>query len=341
MKKIFTLIAAIALTSTAANAQRIKDITFEGVTALSKCGYANPTATVAGTLEMIFPAGTDFSNMKATFVTDATSAITTKPVPTNFTTVQSVALATTDGAKSASYNVNFRAIAPASLPLNVEFTAENKPVWTADTKGWAGTCIDEAKATIVLSNENRGFVLAFTDAPDKFSFELNRDSNPWNDTNIFDVEQSADGLTWTSVKQYTGANAVVDKPTAKEEFALNYSTRFIRLNYTKRSAAAGAKATNVYINKFNITKSEKTNTAISNEELSSAKAFVALGTKTLVVTNAAEIAKLQVVNMVGQTVVSVAQPSNNIALDQLSEGVYLVKMILNTGKTTLSKVIVK
>lgn len=340
MKKIFTLMAAMVLTSTAANAQRIKDITFEGANALSKCGYANPAAPAPGTLEMIFPVGTDFSNMKATFVTDGTSTLTTNPVPTNFTTVQSVALITNDGTKKASYNVNFRVITPASLPLNVEFTADNKPVWTADVKGWAGTCIDEAKATIVLSNENRGFVLAFTDAPDKFSFELNRDANPWNETNIFDVEQSADGLTWTSVKQYTGANAVADK-TTKEEFSLNNSTRYLRLNYTKRFAPTGTKATNVYINKFVITKSEKTNTAISNEELSSAKAFVALGTKTLVLTNAAEVAKLQVVNMVGQTVVAVAQPSNNVALDQLSEGIYLVKMTLNTGKTTLSKVIVK
>lgn len=340
MKKIFTLITAIALT-TAVNAQRVKDITFEGTTALSKCGYANPTTSAAGTLEMIFPAGTNLSNMNATFVPDATSHITTSPLPTNFSTTQTIAIATLDGVKSATYKVNFRTITPASLPLNVEFTTENKPVWSAETKGWAGTCIDETKATIVLSNENRGFVLAFTDAPDKFSFEVNRDANPWNETNIFDVEQSADGITWTSIKQYTGANAIVDKPTAQEEFTLNNTTRFIRLNYTKRSAPAGGKATNVYLNKFNITKSENLNTAISNEELSSVKAFVALGTKTLLLTNASEVAKLQVVNMVGQTVMAVAQPSNNIALDQLSEGIYLVKLTLNTGKTTLSKVIVK
>ncbi len=336
MKKIFTLIAAIALTTTAANAQRIYDITFDGVTPLSKCGYKNPSGTTTpGLLEVVFPEGTDLSNIKATPVpSDAITTITTTPLPTNFTNSVLFDVKKEDATATpvvplttASYNVVFRTIKAASLPLNVDFSSTNLPVWNSSIVGWAATCVNETKSAMSFENTNRGLILAFKDAPATLSYKI-LSSGTWG-TGVFDVEESSNGMVWTSVCQYT---ATIGAESSKSH-DLKGTTRFVRFNYTFRNGA------NVSVNNFAVTKG--TGTAISTEEASAVNAFMAQGTKNLTITNAAEVSKLEVVNMVGQTVLSVAKPENNIALGQLSNGVYLVKFALNNGKIATAKIIVK
>lgn len=335
MKKIFTLIAAIALTTSVANAQRIYDITFEGVTPLSKCGYKNPSGTTtAGLLEVVFPEGTDLSNIKATPVTsDAFTTIVNTPLPTNFTNSVLLDIRKDDDTvtpavhTTASYNVVFRTIKAASLPLNLDFTSTNMPVWNSSIVGWAATCVNETKSSMSFENTNRGLILAFKDAPATLSYKI-LSSGTWG-TGIFDVEESDNGMVWTSVCQYT---ATIGAESSKSHDLKN-TTQFVRFNYTFRNGA------NVSVNNIAVTKG--TGTAISTEEASNVNVFMAQGTKNLAITNAAEVSKLEVVNMVGQTVLSVAKPENNIALSQLSNGVYLVKFALNNGKTTTAKIIIK
>lgn len=332
MKKLFTLIAAMTLTATAAHSQRVYDITFEGVTPLSKCGYANPSSSKNGLLEVVFPEGTNLSNIKATFVpSDETTSVTTTPIPTDFTNQQLITVAK-DGTTPVNYNVVFRTMKPAALPFSLSFSSTNLPVWTSETLGWAGTCVDATRANVQFGNKNRGFILAFNSAPSTLAYTILA-SGTWDPSNVFDVEQSADGISWSNVKKYTGDGALTST-SVPELMSLDQATRFIRFNYTSRTGNA-----NVSMNDFVVTKS--TGTSLSTEKVSNVKAFISQGTKSLNIQNAAEVAKLEILNMFGQTVCSVAQPDNNISLAQLSEGVYFIKMSLKNGNECTSKVVVK
>lgn len=256
MKKIFTLVATALLIASTVQAQRINNLKIEDggslVVPLSKFAAFTPGATVdkAGKLEMVFLPGQDLSNLTVTPTFSANTTLTDPAtMPTDYTQDQNVTITSTT-AGNAVYTLIFKNIKPIALPMEeLIFTEE----WTKDTEGWASSCIEfDASGNAKFGSASRSMIFAFKDAPEKLTYSINVAAETWTADNVFDVEASADGVTWTQIVQYNNANPMPGSKAIpadkKQEKMLTADTRYVRFLYTTR------KASNVTLTKVSVTK---------------------------------------------------------------------------------------
>ncbi len=336
MKKIFTLVAAMALVASAAQAQRISNLVItEGentVYPLSKCGSTNPSTTANGEIQMVFAADQAFNNL--TVVPEGCNLIST--MPTDFTNkVMDIEVADkTNADKTAKYNIEFKHISPIDIPeegVAYKFGGENG---LAEGEGWSGSQFSvgqEGGTSGSLGMIRRGLVLAFND-PGTLSFSIKL-TGEWLAGTIVDVEETIDGIAWTSVATYNDDNKLSQTAIAVEK-TLNPSTKYVRFIYTNKPSGARG---NVSIDKIKVTKGQ--GSSISNNTAAQASAFVANGELNIV--NANEVAKVEVFNVAGQNAMTQVRPADTVNLNALSNGVYLVRLTTVDGNVTTGKVVVK
>lgn len=339
MKKIFTLIAATMLVASAAQAQRITNLEVkEGettVSPLTKFAAFKPenTAAKAGGLEMVFLPNQSFANLTVTPTLSANTVLKNPTaMPTDYTTNQLIEIESTDPAGVAFYNIIFKNIKPIALPVTYNFSE-----WTKDTEGWAGACVEASGENVKVGSTNRNFVLAFSDAPETLNYSIFVAAATWDAGNVFDIDASTDGITWTNIKKYDATNVMpLSGATIAEKeqtLALNANVKYVRFNYTIRIAG------NVTVSKISVTKGE--GTSITNNTSAKASAFVANGAKELSIVNAEEVAKVELFNVAGQNALVKVQPANTVSLNTLANGIYLVRLTLVDGSVATTKVIVK
>lgn len=336
MKKILTLVAAMALVASAAQAQRISNLVItEGeatVYPLSKCGSTNPSATANGEIQMVFAADQSFNNL--TVVPEGCNLVST--MPTDFTNkVMDIEVADkTDASKTAKYNIQFKHISPIDIPedgLTFKFGGDG----LTEGQGWSGSQFgpgSEGGTSGSLGMIRRGLVLAFND-PGTLTFSIKGTGDGWADGTIVDVEETADGINWTSVVTFNDENKLSTALTTNN-YDLNLATKYVRFIYTNKPS--GSKV-NISIDKIKVTKGQGSN--ISNNTAAQASAFVANGELNIV--NANEVAKVEVFNIAGLNALTQVRPANTISLNALSNGVYLVRLTTIDGNVATSKVAIK
>ena len=326
MKKIFTLVAALAIAGTAAQAQSILkfDVTdgngLKGLTDMA-------VRPGAGQFDVIVPADFDLTNVTV----DAGETVIIGEMPKDFTTPQKVTIGdAADNTKTKEYTITLRKVLPATLIPNeatsiMALSAEN-PVtsWTAETIGWATAAPDLGKPEQVsMGNVGASMVVAFANAPAKIEYLLWVGANdPFAGT--YTVDASADGLTWSTLQVY-GAE-LHNNATKAEIYSheLSADIRFVRWTYTVRNGQR--------VNVNNITaygaESEPVDPShIRNAAAEGISAYVADGR--LVVCG--EVAKAEVYDIAGKAVNA----------DNLGNGLYLVRLTAADGSVATSKVLVK
>ncbi|MEA4985501.1 hypothetical protein SDC9_36646 [bioreactor metagenome] len=346
MKKTTLLLAVLAFTMLS-HAQRISELTVEGITSLVPFAAFNPTnydsskptqVPVPGTGEIIYPDGTDLSNVNVSLNVGTDSYIETpNPLPTDWSSTVSGIRVT----KTASppviwgeYNITLKKIKPAALPLEIKTGTGNfdSNSWTTSTLGWAGACIDKNQTLIRFGSVKRSFVVAFTDAPDSLYYTIKylTTSFPTDGTVVFDVDGSADGINWTSINQYNATNPMpLSSPAVKAELKIAPQYRYIRWIFTKRGS------TNVSLENILVTKDSTTGNAT---HLANSVKLYPVGSKALQLESSEDVKSLRLYNITGTMVLEKMNPGSEISVNDLIPGIYIGEVRLKNGNVISKKI---
>ncbi|GAB1415731.1 hypothetical protein MASR2M117_11370 [Paludibacter sp.] len=348
MKKI-TFLLLICLVAFSTYAQRISNLTIEGATALTPLGAFNPTnndAAKPGDGQIVYPQSVDLSNVTVTISAGVdASVVEPSPLPVNWTsTVKGVKVQNSPTAASkpnewAIYDITIKKIIPASLPLEIKTGAANfSNSWTPETVGWAGAAIDKSQTLIRFGSAKRSFVVAFKEAPDSLYYTIKALGATWaTSNNVFDVEGSADGLTWSSIFQYNSTNIMpVASPAVRSALKIDGKFRYIRWVYTTRNTGDGA---------FNVSLE---NILVTLGSESSVKNYYANNVKlnfgssnSLQLESAFDVQSLRLIDITGHQVLKVENPGSEILLNNLNNGIYIGEIKLNNGHIVTKKLIRK
>jgi len=343
MKKT-TLFLATLLLVVSTQAQRISNLTIDGITSLVPFAAFNPTnndASKPGDGQIIYPQDVDLSNVNVTlqYGTDATLDAP-EPWPTNWTnTITGIKITSTISPFNwAMYNVTVKTIKPTSLPLEIKTGSGNfnSDSWTTDTEGWAGVCIDKNQSIIRFGSAKRSFMVAFTDAPDSLYYTIKALGTWEGSNNIFDIDGSVDGISWTSIKQYNSDQVMPpSSPAVRAQLKVNNpGYRYIRWIYTTRNSGVGA--FNVSLENILVTKDSTS--ATPTHYANTVKLFP-LSSQFLRLESAEEVKSLRLYNITGSLVLEEINPAAEIRVHDLKSGIYIGEIILKNGHVVSKKFI--
>ncbi len=198
----------------------------------------------------------------------------------------------------------------------------------------------------------------FSATGDKYiNFQIGREAIDQKISNV-DLLYSTDYVddvktaTWTTIKSQlvpedqVGLNPADGELTENllavinEKVTINNPGVTIAFKAAKVESVStpGDKQTKIRIRNFKITVDTDPNSIINNETTKAA-AFVANGELNIV--NAEEVAKVELYNIAGQSAMIVAQPANTVSLNGITNGIYLVRLIMADGSSVTTKVAVK
>lgn len=337
MKKTITFLLLAAL-AVGISAQRISTIEVEGVQASTPVGAFNPTnndANKPGDAQVVFPAGTDLSNVNVTVNVGADAAVVDPiPLPTDWTsTVEDIKVEKDDKTAWAMYNITLKVIKPADLPLEITTGGSNfdSNSWTTETVGWAGGAIDKNQKLIRFGSAKRSFVIAFNDTPDSLYYTLKFLAVPWDTENVFDVDGSADGVSWTSIHQYNADNEMPgSSPAVVKGVELDPSYRYVRWLYTTRKSA------NVSLENILVTKAESS--AVANQWTSKVQ-FIPVGKNALQLTSNQDMQNLRIYDITGTLVSTIENPNAKISFNKPLNGMYIGVATMIDGSKVSKKII--
>jgi len=336
MKKI-TLLLLFIVATVSLSAQRISALTITGVPSCVPFSAFNPTnnsETVLGDGQIIYPDGTDFTNVNVSLNVGTDSYVESpNPLPTDWSsTITGIKVTKNDLSSWAKYNVTLKKIKPAALPLEIKTGAGNfdSNSWTTSTVGWAGACIDKNQTLIRFGSAKRSFMVAFNSAPDSLIYTIKYLSSPWSTSNVFDVDGSVDGISWTSIIQYNATNAMpLTSPAVVTKLKVSSEYRYIRWIYTTRVATANVSLENVLVTK-------DTSTGVLTPMEQGVRIFSA-GNNSLRLENADQVKSLKIYHVSGALVLDEMYPSSVISANMLVPGMYIGEIGLKSGNVITTK----
>lgn len=327
MKKIFTLLVAFTAT-TSAFAQGFSSISVEGaLTGVSIRGGANE-------LQVVVSENTDLNNIVIN-ATPETGAEIDGALPKVFTenVAQNIPLKKTDGSGSRTWAFTIRKLRPATLPFSktvANSDGDKVSDWTTSTLGWSYAGIDIGQAAVIrYGTKTPTFVVGFAESPKNVTYNLYTVSKNFPEGNIFDVEASADGITWRTLHSYVGADALTTTNPSNYSHDLQSTDRFIRWTYTERSS--------VNLNLNNIVVSQADNSPAGIRPAAAAPAFYQSAAGEITFTE--PVAKAEVYNLLGGKTVVYNNPQGTISIADGVKGVALVRVALKDGSTITKKVV--
>lgn len=336
MKKLTSLLVLMVVTISL-SAQRISALTIDGIPSCVPFAAFNPTnnsETVLGDGQIIYPDGTDLSNVNVALNVGTDAFVESpNPLPTDWSsTVTGIKVTKTDLSAWAKYSIILKKIKPASLPLEIKTGTGNfdSNSWTTSTVGWAGACIDKSQTLIRLGSAKRSFMVAFNSAPDSLVYTIKYLSTPWSTSNVFDVDGSADGINWTSIVQYNATNAMpLTSPAVITKLKISSQYRFVRWIYTTRVATANVSLENILVTK-------DTSTSVLSPREQGVRLYNA-GGNNLRLENQNEVESLRIYNLSGTLVLEQKKPASLISVQNLVSGIYLADIRLKSGNVVTNK----
>lgn len=338
MKKLTSFLMLMVVTITM-SAQRISSLTIDGIPSCVPFAAFNPTnnsETVPGDGQIIYPDGTNLSNVNVTLNVGTDAFVESpNPLPADWSSpVTGIKVTKNDLSAWAKYNITLKKIKPASLPLEIKTGTGNfsSDSWTTSTLGWAGACIDKSQTLIRLGSAKRSFMVAFNSAPDSLIYTIKYLSSPWSTSNVFDVDGSADGVNWTSIVQYNATNAMpLSSPAVITKVKISSQYRYIRWIYTTRVATANVSLENIMVTK-------DTSTQVLTARELGVRLYNTGGGK-LRLDNQDEVKSVRIYNISAALVHEELNPASFITVNNLLTGIYLAEIRLKSGNVIKSKFI--
>ena len=153
-----------------------------------------------------------------------------------------------NGFSSDVEEITFKATGAGLLPINYNDNKDNLPVYFTPT-GLGNYSGNGLNTKIKFSNSGHKLVVQFANEPAKLSYtlKLNGDGTDY----VFTVEESANGTTYTTLKEHNSSNnALSSEETTFSNIELASTTRYIRWTYTTKPSG-----TNIGLGNISITAS--------------------------------------------------------------------------------------
>ncbi len=354
MKKcLFTLSAMIAVASVL-NAQRLTSLSVSGLTPLTPYASVTPTnnsTTSRGVAELVFPSAVDLTNVAISFGAGTASSVACydysvspavpMPTPTDWSNsaASPVIVRVTGGGTVptdwAEYNTKLKKLISSPLPMTISTGGANfSDSWTPSTVGWAATAITPNKPNLQLGAAGRSVVIGFSDAPDSLIFTIKIGATSWPTNNVFNVDGSADGITWASIVQYNATNLMPNSTTstadATVKLKIDPNFRYVRYIYTTKPAAG-----NVGIDNIRVTKS--VTTGVNKASLKNVKIYPGLVRDILNISSEEPITEIYIIAASGQKVRTFQKINGNINVANLADGVYLAQILFKDGSEKVTR----
>lgn len=346
MKKLFLLLSVCAGVSHLYS-QRISQMTVEGKPSSVPFAAFNPTnnsTTKVGDGQIVFPVGTDLSNVSVTLnVGEAATVAEPNPLPTDWTQpVTGIKVVdTATPTKWALYNITAKVLKAAPLPLEIKTGEGNfdSNGWTPETVGWAGAAIDKGQHVIRFGSANRSFVVAFDTAPDSLFYTI-KALGAWDGSgNVFDVDGSEDGIHWTSIVQYNATN-IMPPSSPAEEAKIELKDpkfRYIRWIYSTRNGKDHLpKPGNFNVALENIRITRPVTNSLDNEGYKRRIGAHICNDGRLVLLDNSEVAELALYSTTGVRLLW-GEARQAMPLGEIPAGVYIVRMKLHNGNTVVDR----
>ncbi len=340
--KLVGLLALLLSYTATTVAQRISSFELEGVTSLAPCCSFTPTnndESSPGDLQIVYPSDADLSDRVATL--GGTFTIDTDPMPTDWRTTQNIQL--TNGSNTAWYDIACKLITPSTLPFlmntTVSYIAE---AWSGTTQGWAASCIQREKDHVRFGNAYASFLVAFTDVPDSVSYSINFAADEAAEGTVFDVEESSDGVLWSSVMQWTAENIPTNLSTDVEKYhahKLLATSRYVRWHFSTRVSGS------ISLTDMLKVTSAADAAAIECHPIASSGDGVLIAPNPVIdmlrIHTTQEIATVTICNLVGQVVAIYHWVEGELSVANLPSGSYLAIVTCANGEKTVKRFIKK
>ncbi len=237
MKKIFLMAAMLPL-CVAASAQGFAKFQAEGVKGTIR-NFKNKPSKV----EVIVSPEADIRAIDFNFKLLSGCEMSNE-LTKDFSKAQTTTIHKNDGT-SKEWVVEVKQLIPASLPLTIDFGKNNPAIWSAAATGWVNYGTDESKSTVArFGGDGTTFTAAINGEPTEVSFDLYAvGKKPIKFDGDFEVQTSADGKKWKSIKGFDSSDIQID---SKFTCPLKKSDRFIRWTYVTRVK------TNINLNNISI-----------------------------------------------------------------------------------------
>jgi hypothetical protein len=349
MKKIFLFLFAVTFTTVQGFAQRIgsfslyDNTTSSTLVSLVPFAAFNPTnnsTTATGDGQIVYAGTVNLTNATATIGCGTQATVTApSPLPADWSATVTGIKVQDDGTVDtnwALYSITAKKITPASLPLTINTGSSsslNTANWTSEScPGWAAVCTDKTTTNLFkLGSAGRSVVLAFTNNPDTLRYTLNYSSGTWaGSTNVLDIDGSADGINWTSIRQSTGTTNVLTTTATVFIDKISKTYRFVRFIFSVRNTC-NLNIQNIYVSKNS---DQGIPTGISNVKSLKASIYPNPVGEMLNISSEETISKVEIFSQLGQLVLSSAN-AQHINVSQLSKGVYLAHIKSEGGETAV------
>lgn len=343
MKKILLSVFIVASLALNCTAQRISSFSLYDNTTSSTLvplvpfasfTPTNNSTTTPGDGQIVYLNTVNLTNANATIGCGTTASVVAPlPLPTDWSTTVSNIKIQDDGTVDTNwslYNIVAKKITPASLPLTINTgTNFNSANWTSEScPGWAAVCSDKTTTTYFkLGSAGRSLVLAFTNNPDTLKYTLNYSSGTWQgSTNVFDVDGSVDGVSWTSIHRFDGTNYLNSTGTVYTE-RINKSYRFVRFFFTTRNTC------NAIVQTIYVSKNQDQTTEVLSHKALNVQLYPNPVGEMLNISVDEDISEVKLYSNLGQLVLSSIN-NKQINVSQLPKGVYVASIKTAGSKTT-------
>lgn len=330
MKKISTLLF-VAVTVTSVFGQGFSTISIEdaaGVKALTQVSVRGG----ASELQAVVPANFDLAHVVITATAATDSEILTNPLPSDFSVTNPQTISVKNASSTRNFQFTIRKLIPDALPFEFSAPATTIADWTTTTVGWAHAGIDFNQAGVIrYGTVTPTFIVGFTDSPKDVTYDLQVVGAALTANDEFNVEASADGITWRTLKSFKEAGAIVANSTGwtTTKNDLEASDKYVRWQYVKRT-------NNLNLNNIVVSKADGGNTTLSSEQVLTS-VFYQSAPGELTFTQPA--AKMEVYNLLGGKTAEYAHPQGVVSITDGVKGITLVRVQLENGSVITEKVV--
>lgn len=238
-----------------------------------------------------------------------------------------------------TYKLYIRKAIASSLPLAVTFGSVN-PIGnyhpdSVKSTGWTYSAVAIASSTTPqLMAAGHTFILAYNAPATQFKAQVYGSNNNPQAGIVITIDASADGVNWDNLKTFNN-DVPPNSATGDERYVtlnnLQSSHRYVRLYMVSRTSGP-----NITINAFSII-----NDTPTNLDAISSQSGIFVSPDNVLKLGGREVADIAVYSISGSAVRTCRNPSQDISLNDMHKGVYVVRAALTDGTVLTEKVIIR
>lgn len=254
-------------------------------------------------------------------------------IPTDFSILskQSVVLKSFWGTRKVYITIKKIKTSTSDLDLKFDVT-NNTNSWTASTVGWiangiSGTVTSKAQ----FASENSALIVGTVNTMNQLSYDISMETSGF--TGMFTVEASSDASNWVNLQHFNSCN-IISPTVTRIVTDLPENAKYVRFVYDCRD---GSQTVNIN----NIQMTHSTNSGIEEHSAGNIKIFPNPAHSQISISDVNSIKGLSIYSVSGLLIKKIAKIYSTIDVNDLKQGMYLVKSESISGSVSVIPLIIQ